>query len=403
MKDCHIMLKKKIEDIVDQILPEVIVLRHTIHRNPELAGREFSTSALVRETLSSTNVKLLPPFLKTDVVGLLNGGGKGKNIALRADMDALPMQELNDLPYKSSVDGQMHACGHDGHTAMLLGAALVLDKLRDELKGTVRFVFQPGEEIVAMGKELVDAGALKNPEPDAVFAMHAQSGYPAGSIISRSGTIMAAAGFFKIKIIGRGGHGSKPESTIDPILAACRIVEAFQGIVSRNVDPQDAAVISVCRFDGGRNANVIPEEVTLEGTVRFLDSKVGEQIHRLIEQNVKGICLAAGATYEFDYSLPYIPTVNDPAYVEVARRVAEKYFGRRMWFEMPRSSLGGEDFSFYLRDYPGAFCYIGVGTESSAIHNPKFDFNDDAMRNGVIYLVAMALDGGLLDYSPKAN
>jgi amidohydrolase len=269
---------------------------------------------------------------------------------------------------------------------------LVLDKLRDELKGTVRFVFQPGEEIAAMGKALVNVGALKNPEPDAVFAMHAQSGYPAGSIISRSGTIMAAAGFFKIKIIGRGGHGSRPELAIDPVLAGCRVVEALQSIVSRNVDPQDAAVLSVCRFDGGRNANVIPEEVILEGTVRFLESNVGEQIHRLMEQTVKGICLASGATYEFEYKLPYIPTVNDPAHVEMARRITEKYFGRDMWFEMPRASLGGEDFSFYLRDYPGAFCFIGMGGDSPCYHNAKFDFNDEAIRNGIIYLVATTLE-----------
>lgn len=386
------MQKNKIEDIVDRILPEVIALRRTIHRNPELAGNEFSTSALIRKTLSSTGIEFLPPFLKTDVVGLLKGRKKGRNVALRADIDALPMQELNDFPYKSSVDGQMHACGHDGHTAMLIGAAMVLDKLRDEIKGTVRFVFQPGEEIVAMGKDLVDAGALQNPEPDAVFAIHAQSGYPAGSIISRPGTIMAAAGFFKLRIIGRGGHGSRPELTVDPILAACRIVESLQSIVSRNIDPQDAAVISVCRFEGGRNANVIPEEVILEGTVRFLDSKVGDQIHRLIEQTVKGVCLASGAKYEFDYKLPYIPTVNDPVHVEAARKVSGKYFGRNMWFEMERSSLGGEDFAFYLRDYPGVFCFIGMGVDHPSLHNPKFDFNDDAIRNGIIYLVAMTID-----------
>ena len=389
--------KKKIEDIVDLILPEVIALRHKIHQNPELAGNEFSTSALIRKRLSSTNIELLPPFLKTDVVGLLKGKEKGKNIALRADIDALPMQELNELPYKSSIDGMMHACGHDGHTAMLIGAALVLDKLRDEIKGTVRFVFQPGEEIAAMGKELVDAGALKNPEPDAVFALHAQCGYPTGSIISRTGTIMAAAGFFKIKIIGRGGHGSRPENTVDPILAACRVVDAMQSIVSRNIDPQDAAVISVCRFEGGRNANVIPEEVILEGTVRFLDSKVGEQIRRLIEQTVKGICIATGATYEFEYKLPYIPTVNAPACVEAARKITQKYLGTDMWFDMTRSSLGGEDFAFYLRDYPGAFCFIGMGVDRPGIHNPKFDFKDEAIRNGVIYLVAMALGNGLMD------
>ena len=385
-------LKKKIEDIVDLILPEVIELRHVIHRNPELAGNEVSTSALIRKTLNFTDIELLPPFLGTDVVGLLKGKENGKNVALRADTDALPMQEANDLPYKSSVDGQMHACGHDGHTAMLLGAAMVLDKLKGELKGSVRFVFQPGEEIAAMGKELVDAGALNNPEPDAVFALHAKSGYPTGSIISRPGTIMAAAGFFKIKIIGRGGHGSTPEFTIDPILAACRAVESLQSIVSRNIDPQDAAVVSVCRFEGGKNANVIPEEVILEGTIRFLDSKVGEKIHRLIEQTVKGVCLASGATYEFDYRLPYIPTVNNPACVEAARKTTGKYLGAGMWFDMPRASLGGEDFSFYLRDYPGAFSFIGMGVDCPGIHNPKFDFNDEAIRNGIIYLVAMTLE-----------
>ncbi len=384
--------KKKIEDLVDLILPKVIALRHAIHQNPELAGNEVSTSALIRKTLSFTDIELLPPFIGTDVVGLLKGKEKGKNVALRADIDALPMQETNDLPYKSSVDGQMHACGHDGHTAMLLGAAMVLDKLKGELKGSVRFVFQPGEEIAAMGKELVDAGALKNPEPDAVFALHAKSGYPEGSIISRPGTIMAAAGFFKIRIIGRGGHGSTPELAVDPILAACRVVESLQSIVSRNIDPQDAAVVSVCRFDGGKNANVIPEEVILEGTIRFLDSKVGEKIHRLIEQTVKGICLASGTTYEFDYKLPYIPTVNNPACVEAARKTTEKYLGAGMWFDMPRASLGGEDFSFYLRDYPGAFSFIGVGVDSQGIHNPKFDFNDGAIRNGIIYLVAMTLE-----------
>ncbi len=384
--------KEKIECLVDSILPEVIVLRRTIHRNPELAGNEFFTAALIRKTLTANGLELLPPFLKTDVVGILSGKKEGKNIALRADIDALPLQERNNIPYKSAVDGQMHACGHDGHAAMLIGAAMVLNKLRNELKGSVRFIFQPGEEIVAMGKDLIDAGALKNPEPDAVFAIHAQSGYPAGSIISRPGTIMAAIGFLKLKIIGRGGHGSRPELTVDPILVGSRIVESLQSIVSRNIDPQDPAVISICRFEGGRNANVIPEEVFLEGTTRFFDNKVGEQIHRLIEQTINGVCLASGATYEFYYKQPYIPTVNDSVYVEAAHKVTEKYLGSNMWFEMERALLGGEDFAFYLRDYPGAFCFIGIGEDSPNLHNPNFDFNDEAIRNGIIYLVAMTIE-----------
>ncbi|MFA7231932.1 MAG: amidohydrolase, partial [Victivallaceae bacterium] len=199
--------KKEIVKTIENILPEIIELRQNIHRNPELAGNEHATSTLIRNILSFTELELLPPFLETDVVGMLNGNAPGKNVTLRADMDALPLNELNDLPYKSQIPGLMHACGHDGHTAILAGTALVLNSFKDELKGSVRFVFQPGEEIAALGKYLVEAGALENPAPAAIVALHAISSYPAGSIITRSGTIMAAAGFFKIKVIGRGGHG----------------------------------------------------------------------------------------------------------------------------------------------------------------------------------------------------
>lgn len=385
-------VSKQIREIAEKILPEIIELRHNIHSNPELAGEEVATSELVRNTLKFTDIELLPPFLETDVVGLLKGDESGKNVALRADMDALPLNELTDVPYKSKVPGKMHACGHDGHTAMLVGAALVLNELRDKLKGSVRFVFQPGEEVVALGKKLVEAGALKNPEPDAVFALHGHSSYPAGAIIGRPGTIMAAAGFFKIRIIGKGGHGSKPEMTIDPILTGCRVVEALQSIVSRVVDPQDAAVLSVCRFEGGKNPNVIPEEVIIEGTTRFLKAEIGDKMPDLIERTVRGICDSAGAKYEFDYTLPYIPTVNDPKMIETAAKVANKYFGKNMWFDMERSSMGGEDFSYYLREYPGAFCNLGVGADSPAIHNPKFNFNDNALLNGIIFMSAMAME-----------
>lgn len=382
---------KEIENFTDQILPEIIELRQKIHSNPEIAGLEFDTASLIRNKLSSTAVELLPPFLKTDVVGILNRGGK-KNVTLRADIDALPLDELNDLPYKSRKPGLMHACGHDGHTAMLIGTALVLDKMKEGLNGSVRFVFQPGEEVVAMGKDLIEAGALKNPEPDAVFAIHGAVGGKTGSIITRENVIMAAAGFFKIKITGKGGHGSRPENTIDPILTGCRAVEALQSIVSRNLDPQDAAVISVCRFEGGKNSNVIPEHVELEGTVRFLNEKVGNKIQELLKRTLEGVCMTAGASYEFEYTQPYIPTVNNSYYVNLSKKVTDEYLGKNMWLELRKPSMGGEDFSYYLKAYPGVYCNIGLGFDKPNLHNPRFNFNDDAIRNGIIFFVGMTLE-----------
>jgi len=380
-----------IQSIIDRILPQVVELRHTIHRNPEFAGNEFDTAKLIRETLASTDIELLKPYLETDVVGILEGGESGKCVGLRADMDALPLQEMNDLAYKSCSDGIMHACGHDGHTAMLLGAAMVLNEIKDELKGSVKFIFQPGEEVAALGKDLVEAGALESPKPDAVFALHGFSGLPLGSIASRPGAIMAAAGFFKIKIIGRGGHCSKPETCIDPIVIGCQVVNQLQTIVSRHFAPQDATCLSVCRFSGGQNPNVIPEEVILEGSTRFLDNAVGDQFPVLIESVVKGICQASGAKYELEYNLPYIPTINTAEYVEMAETVTKECFGSDMWTTLDKSSMGGEDFAYYLQKCPGVFCNIGMGEHSPAIHNPKFDFNDEALGKGISFLVMMTL------------
>lgn len=380
-----------ITDIVDRILPRITELRQAIHRNPELAGNEFDTAKLIRETLSSTDIDLLKPYLETDVVGVLNAGRSGKCVGLRADIDALPLQEMTDLPYKSRRDGIMHACGHDGHTAILLGAAMVLNELKDQLKGSVKFIFQPGEEVAALGKDLVEAGALDLPEPDAVFALHGFSNLPVGCISSRPGAVMAAAGFFRIKIIGKGGHCSKPETCIDPIVIGCQVVNQLQTIVSRHFAPQDAACISVCRFSGGQNSNIIPEEVVMEGSVRFLDNAVGEQFPELIENAVKGICIAAGAKYEFEYDLPYIPTINSAEYVEMAEAVATEYLGPDMWKKLEKSSMGGEDFSYFLQKCPGAYCNIGMGQDHPAIHNPKFDFEDKALRSGIIFLVMITL------------
>lgn len=381
-----------VEKLVDKVLPDIVSIRHTIHQNPELALEEYDTAALIRKTLESTGMRLLEPFLETDVVAILEGKGAGRNVTLRADIDALPLQEKTGLPHQSKRNGLMHACGHDGHTATLIGSALVLSKLKDQLGGSVRFVFQPGEEVVAAGKDLVSKGALRDPEPDAVFALHALSGIPEGSIASRPGVLLAAADFFKITVQGKGAHGSSPEASIDPILIAARIVEALQTIASRRVSALDSAVVSVCRICGGTNSNIIPSSVELEGTTRYLDPETGKKIPGYMEQIIKGVCESMGASYEFSYTSTYIPTINNHNIVALGKKVTEDVLGASSWIELNSPSMAAEDFAYYIRDYPGAMFRLGMGKESATLHNPHFDFNDSALKNGILFLVSAALE-----------
>jgi amidohydrolase len=390
--DMDLKILQRLKDEIDRILPEIINIRHAIHQNPEIAVKEYKTAELIRKTLKTTDIRLLEPFLVTDVVGILEGRGKGKNVTLRADIDALPMQEITGLPYASQTEGLMHACGHDGHTAMLIGAALVLNRFSNEFSGSVRFVFQPGEEIVAAGKDLVAKGALQDPPPDAVAALHAWPDIGEGVIGSKPGVMMAAADFFKLIIKGRGAHGARPEISIDPVLTAARVVEGLQVVVSRNISVLDPAVLSVCRICGGTNSNVIPDTVELEGTTRYFKPELSQKIAADMERIIKGVCDSMGASYEFSYASPYIPTINHAAIVDVGRKIAAEVLGPEFWQELHNPSMGGEDFSYYIREYPGAMFRIGMGGESAALHNTRFDFNDNALKNGVLFLVAFALD-----------
>jgi amidohydrolase len=385
-------LVQRLKDEIDRILPDVAEIRHAIHQIPEIACEEYDTARLIRKTLEPTGVRLLDPFLETDVVAMLQGKQKGKNVTLRADIDALPIQEKTGLAYASKRDGFMHACGHDGHTAMLIGTLLLLSKLSDHFNGSVRFVFQPGEEIVAAGKDLVEKGALLAPQPDAVVALHAWADIEEGVIASKPGVLLAAADFFKIKIKGKGAHGARPENAIDPILTAARVVEALQAVVSRNVSVLDPVVLSVCRICGGTNSNVIPDSVEIEGTTRYLKPELGKKIPTHMERIVKGVCDSMGASYEISYESPYIPTINDPEIVDIGKKVAEQILGPTNWKELEIPSMGGEDFSYYITDYPGAMFRIGMGPASAPLHNALFDFNDNALKNGILFLVSFALE-----------
>lgn len=384
--------RRHVPELVEQVLPEVTRIRHRLHQIPELALHEQETSAVIRQALAEMGLQAGKPLLGTDVIALLKGPQPGPNVTLRADIDALPLHEATGLPYQSSHDGTMHACGHDGHTAMLLGAALVLCRLQAELRGSVRFVFQPGEEVVAAGKDLVAAGALLDPSPAAVMALHAWPALPAGVICSRPGPIMAAAEFFKITIRGQGGHGSRPEESVDPILTAARVVEALQSVVSRHISPLEAAVVSVCRFSAGSNSNVIPATAELEGTTRSLNLEVGKRLPVVMERLIRGVCEAMGATYDFHYTGSYIPTVNDAGIVALGRQVAETVLGHDGWLDLKHPSMAGEDFAYYVRDYPGAMFFLGMGEASAPLHSPQFDFNDTALRNGITFTVCAALE-----------
>lgn len=380
-----------IENEVERILPQVLQVRRHLHAYPELSLREFNTSCFVRSRLTSPGIQLMAPFLETDVVALISGREPGKNVTLRADMDALPMQEATALPHRSLHDNVMHACGHDGHTAMLIGAALVLERLSDRFSGSVRCVFQPGEEIVAAGKDLVAAGVLDNPRPDAVLALHAWPGHQTGVIGSRPRVMMAAADIFSITIRGRGGHGSRPERTVDPILTATRVINTLYAIPTRRIGVLEPVVISICSLHGGSNANVIPDEVVLEGTVRYLSRESGERLPELFEQAVKAECDYAGASYHLEYERPYIPTLNSARIVDACREVVQNGLGREAWVDIPAASMGAEDFSWYLDRCEGAMFFIGMGVESPQLHSNRFDFNDDALRNGIVFLVLSTL------------
>ncbi len=370
-----------------EILPGIIEFRHALHRIPEMAGAEFETARAIRERLAGLDLEVLPPFLGTDVVAILHGRGPGRNVTLRADIDALRVHEETGAAYASCHDGRMHACGHDGHAAMVMGAAELLASRRDSFDGSVRFVWQPGEENRAMGRDLIEAGALENPRADLVTALHCMPGLPVGVLALRNGAMMASCAHFKVTIRGRGGHSSRPHQAIDPVVAAAAIVVELQSVVSRRIDPQQAAVLSVCRIAGGELANVIPDEVVLEGTARALDMKVAAALETGLREVVEAVSRAHRTRCEIDYRLAYPVTLNAPEPTALARRVIRETVGDERFVELAASSMEAEDFSYYLQRYPGVYVKLGTGENCPALHNSKFDFPDAALAAGIEYLV----------------
>jgi amidohydrolase len=379
----------------DEILPAVIADRRHFHEHPELGYQEFETSRIVAERLRSLGFdEVQTGIATTGVVGMLHGSKPGKVVALRADMDALPILEENDVEYRSRTDGVMHACGHDAHTAILLGVARVLAGKRDEFAGTIKFLFQPAEEGGGGARAMVAAGVLENPTVDAAFGLHVSQFTPAGWIQARDGAQLAGADAFKITVTGKGGHGAQPHVTIDPIVAGAQIVSSLQTIVSRNVDPILPGVVTVGSFNGGQAANVIPSTVEMTGTIRSVEPEQREMMKRRLQELAIGIGNAMRAEVEVAFGMGAGPTVNTPGMAQLVRDVAAEIVGpeRVMTGEMISAS---EDFGEFTRVVPGAFFFLGTRNEEKGFtgnhHHPKFDIDEDPMAIGVAMMAAVAL------------
>jgi len=380
----------KVISQIEAYREELVALRRDIHAHPELAYEERRTSALVAERLRAWGFDVDVGLARTGVVGSLTNGA-GRAVGLRADMDALPMHETNGFAHRSTVAGRMHACGHDGHTAMLLGAARYLAASRD-FQGTVRCIFQPAEEAAGGAKVMLEEGLFERLPVDAVFGMHNWPGLAAGRFALRPGPIMASLDCFDIRIEGRGTHGALPHHGVDPIAAAAAVIEALQTIVSRNVDPLQPAVVSVTKIHAGDAHNVIPDRVELGGGIRCFDTHVRALLKRRVEEIVAGVAGALGARGHVEFVQEFPAVHNDPASAALAARVAAELVGGAGVDAAAAPVLGSEDFAFMLERKPGCFVFIGngAGPGSCMIHNSGYDFNDEILAIGASYWVRLA-------------
>jgi amidohydrolase len=390
-------IKDRIKQLADKYYDEVVTLRRTIHSNPELAFEENETSALVASTLEKYGLEVKRGVARTGVVGSLRGKGKGKVVALRGDMDALPILEATGLPFASKNSGKMHACGHDAHTSIGLGAAMILSELKNELNGEVRFLFQPSEEKVPGGAPfMIEDGALDG--VDEIYGLHVIAQNDAGTVGFYPGEMMALADELYFTIKGKSGHGARPQFAIDPIVTSAQVITALQTLVSRNLDPFSQGVITIGSIHGGFAPNIIPEEVKLVGTVRAMTKQWREYAHKRIREIVEGICAANGATCEIEIALGYPVLSNHEKETLFAEEAARELFGSDRVFKAERL-MGAEDFAYYLEKVPGTFYRLGIRNEkmgiTADIHNDHFTIDEEALRTGIAmqaYLAVKALE-----------
>lgn len=389
------------EDILDSLikkhLDDVITIRRDIHQNPELGMEEFRTSEIVAKELTKLGLDVQTKVGKMGVVGLLRGKDGGKTILLRADMDALPMDELTDLPFKSKTTGVMHSCGHDVHTSTLLGVAKVLAELKDEIVGNVKFAFQPAEESNPTGgaRYMIEDGVLENPKVDAAIALHVWD-LPVGTIGIKAGPIMAQSDRLYITIKGVSAHASQPQNGVDSIVVAGHIITALQTIVSRNVDPMESAVITIGTIHGGNRYNVIADTVKMEGTVRIFDPSIANLLPKRIKAIVENICIAFGCECDVEYVRGYSLTVNDEDLTNEVVESLRNTFGEKNVLIADKPASGGEDFSEFTKSVPSVFFWLGMVSEINktkcTIHNPNLIIDENAIPVGIKALSSLVLD-----------
>lgn len=391
------MLKNKIKDIAKEIKEEAIANRRHLHQHPELSFEEFETAAYVESQLRAIGIERIEKKATTGLVALIEGNNPGhKTIALRADMDALPITEENDVPYKSKKPGIMHACGHDVHTSSLLGTARILHRLKDEFEGTVKLIFQPGEEKAPGGASfMIKDKCLENPKPAAILGQHVMPHIPAGKVGFRPGMYMASADEIYITVKGKGGHGAMPETLIDPVLIASHLIVALQQVVSRNASPKIPSVLSFGKVIANGATNVIPNEVHIEGTFRTLDEAWRKRAKELIHQIATGIAEGMGGKAEVNILHGYPFLKNDPELTERSMKAAKAYLGEENVLDLDLW-MAAEDFSYYTQEMAGCFYRLGTRNEAkgiiSGVHTPTFDVEEDALEVSTGLMAWLALE-----------
>ena len=372
---------------IRSLQPQLVEWRRRLHQKPELGFKENLTAEFVSQKLQAWGIDHVIGIAKTGIVATIDSGKPGPVLAIRADMDALPIQEENEVDYRSQHPGIMHACGHDGHTAIALGTAYYLAKHKHSFSGQVKMIFQPAEEGPGGAKPMIEAGVLRNPDVDAIVGLHLWNNLPLGTVGVRSGALMAAVETFDCTILGKGGHGGMPHQTVDAIVVAAQIVNTLQSIVARNIDPIDSAVITVGKFHAGHTYNVIADTAQIGGTVRYFKPTYQGYFDKRIEQVIAGICQSYGANYKFDYCSYYPPTINDTKMAALVHSVAESVVETPAGIVPECQTMGGEDMSFFLQEVPGCYFFLGSANPDKNLayphHHPRFDFDETALGMGV--------------------
>lgn len=379
---------------IEQNKEDLLNIRHQIHRHPETAFEEIETTKLIKKALDDAGIENHPNGDSTGVIGLIHGAKEGPVLAIRADIDALPIKENTGLPFSSEVSGKCHACGHDLHTTVLIGAARLLKEYQNDLCGTIKLIFQPAEEVMTGAAKTIANGALENPKPDFIIACHTWPDMPAGSIGVRKGTMLGASDSFKVKVIGKGGHAAHPQKGIDPVVIAAHIITQLQTIVSRRVAAIDPVVVTVGHLEAGTAANIIPNEAYFEGTVRTQSNETRNHVAEILKQLAVGTARAMGGDAEVSYTFGVGPTISEDHLVDEISEAVTELLGNDKLLQVPSPSMGSEDFARYLEHIPGAIFRLGTHNDTPesklALHNASLLFDEKAIPTGVATMVGAA-------------